>query len=95
MNTNQLVEAANEAAVKRSAAYQEIVENADNRNDGIDKWWKCFDQYPEFVEFNGVICQSTVCFKGSTQYFQNRFYVRKASGSRGTFSRAKAIAKLG
>ena len=50
---------------------------------------------PAYAESQGVICESTVCFKGQTQYFQNRFYIRKANGRRGSFSLEKAIEKLG
>ncbi len=50
---------------------------------------------PKYVEFEDIICESTLCFKGNTAYFQNRFYVKKLDGYRGTFSKAKAIQKLG
>ncbi len=98
-NTATLIQAANELATRRADCFG---------NDCFDSIGRAFvnsSQYrkaindskeiPSYAETDGVICESTICFKGNTAYFQNRFYCRKSDGTRGSFSMAKSIAKIG
>ena len=98
MNTSALIQQANQLADRRANCFGD-----DCYRDGFQlvcspQFRKAVEEQnaiPSYAEFDGVICESTICFKGHKPYFQNRFYIRKSDGYRGTFSLKKAIQKLG
>lgn len=92
MTTNQLVNLANIQADKRADCISEDLEfNSIEYHNAIDK----MHTIPSFAEYENIICESTKCFKGKTAYYANRFYIKKADGNRGTFSRAKSVLVIG
>ena len=93
MTVNELIKQANDNAIEQSKAYQKLIESHGLKN-GISEWNKVRQNFSNFAKHSGIICESTVCHKGCTTYFQNRFYKIKADGFRGSFSKAKAIAEL-
>ena len=99
MTTQELINKANELAKNKWEAKNEIFGERrwlPNSLNEIDyKRWKEADAMPDYAKFNNVICESTICFKGSTVYFQNRFYKIKEDGRRGIFSKTKAFEILG
>ncbi len=94
MTTDELIKTANNNADRSEKKYQDLQDEFGFKQ-GIREWNEISKNYSNCAEFRGVICESTCCYKGHTQFFQNRFYVRKDDGRRGTFSKAKAKAKLG
>ena len=71
MTANELTSHANKLADNYSNAYDNLI-NKLGFKDGLSQWNKVHVNYPDSAEFNGVICESTVCFKGHTRYYQNR-----------------------
>ena len=94
MTTLELIKQANENATAKSEAYQNLIDTMP-RKEAYSKWNEIHGGFSNQSLYGGIICESTVCFKGATMYFQNRFYVIKSNGMRGAFSKAKAISALG
>jgi hypothetical protein len=98
-NTATLIQAANDFATRRADCFgNDCFDSSGRGMVGSPQYRKAIEDknaIPSYAEIDGVICESTICFKGNTTYFQNRFYCRKPDGYRGSFSLAKSIAKIG
>ena len=95
MTTSELIKQANVNASEMSNAYQNLIDTK-TRKEAYSEWNKIRANYSHCAETkNGIICESTTCYRGSAMYFQNRFYKTKSDGCRGMFSHSKAIAILG
>jgi hypothetical protein len=97
--TATLIQAANELATRRADCFgADCFDSIGRAFVNSPQYRKAINdskEIPAYAEADGVICESTICFKGNTAYFQNRFYCRKPDGTRGSFSLAKSIAKIG
>lgn len=98
-NTTTLIQAANELATRRADCFgADCFDSVGRSLISSPQYMKAVNDsklIPAYAEYDGVICESTICFKAKTVYFQNRFYCRKPDGTRGSFSLAKSIAKIG
>ena len=92
MTTNDLVNLANIQADKRADCIGEDLEfNSTEYYDAIDK----MHTIPSFAEYENIICESIKRFKSKSVYYSNRFYIKKSDGSRGIFSKANSVLKIG
>jgi len=92
MTTNNLIEKANKLAQQRVDCF---TEDCVIGSEAYDRAVTKMHNISSFAEYHGVICESTVNFKGNTLYYSNRFYVRKEDGNRGIFSKSKSVLKIG
>jgi hypothetical protein len=99
MTANELIKEANRLAAARAACFDGVpVDNTFGcmiNGPELMMAYEAQSMIPDYIEFDGVICKSTVNFRGYKMYFQNRFYLRNEGGYRKRFSLAKAIEKLG
>lgn len=98
-NTATLIQSANELATRRAECFgPDCFDSIGRAFVGSPQYRKAINDskaIPAYAEIAGVICESTICFKGNSTYFQNRFYFRKPNGKRGSFSLEKSIALIG
>ena len=96
MTTTQLIEKANELAIRRYEATRPYISDRGFIID-MPAYIKAGKDNPTEAEYDNVICQSTLFVSRTTSktHYQNRFYFRKPNGKRTNFSRAKAKEILG